>query len=81
MKAQRNPTKEYNPITEPETDSDIKASYTHPRDCVFVDYFENHLKGPTLTVFGFSYSEQKVGECIFVDHASRYLCIEHKLGF
>ena len=71
----------YNPISEPDTDSALKVAYSHPGDCVFVDYFEYYLKGPILTSFVLSYSEQWVGGYIFVDHASGYLHIEHKLGF
>ena len=58
VKSQRYPANEYNPISEPQKDGALKASYTHPGDCVFVDHFESNLKGPTLTLFGLSYSEQ-----------------------
>ena len=43
-------------------------------------FFEYNLKGPSITLFVLSYSEQYNGGCIFVDYASVYLHIEHKLG-
>ena len=58
VNANINTTKEYNQISKTDADGALKASYTHPGDCVFVDYFEYYLKRPTITSFVLSYSEQ-----------------------
>jgi hypothetical protein len=39
------------------------------------------LKGRTYDSYGKPTSDQYVGGCIFVDHASGYIHIEHQLGF
>ena len=47
-KAHRQPTKWSTPISKPETNGSIKASYTRTGACVSVDTFESRLKGRTL---------------------------------
>jgi hypothetical protein len=47
-----------------------------------MDHFESRLQGHTYTSFGKTTSDQYVGGCIFVDHASSgYLHVEHQLRF
>ena len=46
-----------------------------------MDHFESRLKGRTYTSFGRATSDKFVGGCIFVDHASSYIHVEHQLGF
>ena len=58
VNANINTTKEYNQISKTDADGALKASYTHPGDCVFVDHFESNLKRPSITSFVLSYSEQ-----------------------
>jgi hypothetical protein len=46
-----------------------------------VDHFESRIKGRTYTSYGRPTSEHYVGGCVFVDHMSGYIHIEHQLGF
>ena len=44
------------------------------------DNFESRIKGCTLYSFGQSTSEHYIGGCIFVDHMSSYIHMEHQFG-
>ena len=48
---------------------------------VSVDHFESRIKGRIFTSFLYSISEQYVGGCVFVDHTSSYIQVEHQLLF
>lgn len=80
-KAHRKSTK--GSIHKPNSSSDGNLSDGHlrPGASVSVDHFESRLLGRTYTSFGRTTSEQYKGGCIFVDHMSGYLHVEHQLGF
>ena len=80
-KVHRQPTQGSTPISEHETDGSIKSSYNCPGDCASVNHFEYRLKGRTINSFGRPYSEQYVGGCIVLDHASGYLHVDNQMGF
>jgi Integrase core domain. len=63
------------------TDGTLKDGHIRPGANVSTDHFESRLKGRTYTSFGKTTSDQYVGGCIFVDHMSGYLHVEHQLGF
>ena len=46
-----------------------------------MDHFESRLLGRTYNSFGRAVSDKYVGGCIFVDHMSGRICVEHQLGF
>ena len=48
---------------------------------VSVDHFESRLLGWTFDSYGKAYSEMYKGCCIFVNHGSGYMHVEHQLGF
>ena len=64
-----------------EVEGSIKDNYLKPGAGVSVDHFESRLKGRTYTSFGKTTSEQYKGGCIFVDHMSGFVHVEHQLGF
>jgi hypothetical protein len=63
------------------TDGSLKDGCLRPGMKVSADHFESRLKGRTYTSFGKTTSDQYVGGCIFVDHMSGYIHVEHQLGF
>ena len=63
------------------TDGALKVNDLRPGSSVSVDHFESRLKGRTYTSFGRTTSEQYVGGCVFVDHMSGKVHVEHQLGF
>jgi hypothetical protein len=63
------------------TDGALKVDCLHPGAQVSADYFESRIKGCAYSSFGKTTSDQFVGECIFVDHMSGYVHVEHQLGF
>mmetsp|Transcript_15021 Transcript_15021/g.28265 ORF Transcript_15021/g.28265 Transcript_15021/m.28265 type:complete len:2300 (+) Transcript_15021:159-7058(+) len=67
--------------TNPSTDGALKDGCLHPGRKVSADHFESRLKGRTYSSFGKTTSDQYVGGCIFVDHMSGYIHVEHQLGF
>jgi hypothetical protein len=67
--------------TNPVTDGTLKDGNLRPGNRVSADHFESRLKGRTYSSFGRTTSDQYVGGCIFVDHMSGYLHVEHQLGF
>ena len=58
-------------------DEALKRDHIRPGQAVSVDHFESRLKGRTYTSFGKTTSKQYVGGCIFVDHMSGYIHVEH----
>lgn len=63
------------------TDGALKDGHLRPGSKVSADHFESRLKGRTYSSFGKTTSDQYVGGCIFVDHMSGYIHVEHQLGF
>ena len=80
-KARRRPTHSSNTKPVPERDGALKSNHLSPGAAVSVDHFESRLKGRTNDSYGKLTSDQYVGGCIFVDHASGYMHVEHQLGF
>jgi Integrase core domain. len=65
----------------PATDGALKDGQLRPGNKVSADHFESGLKGRTYSSYGKTTSDQYVGGCIFVDHMSGYVHVEHQLGF
>jgi hypothetical protein len=63
------------------TDGVLKAGDLRPGATVSVDHFESRVKGRTAYSKDRLSSDQYVGGCVFVDHMSGYLHVEHQLGF
>jgi hypothetical protein len=64
----------------PERDGALKADHLSPGLRVSVDHFECRQRGRTCDSHVKSTSKQYVGGCIFVDHASYYVHVEHQFG-
>ena len=47
---------------------------------MLVDHFKSRIKGRTFKSFGRNTSENFFGYCVFVDHISGYIQVEHQLG-
>ena len=59
----------------------LKVNHLKPGVQVSVDHFESRVLGRTFDSFGKATSDTfKVG-CIFVDHSSGYMHVEHQIGF
>jgi hypothetical protein len=80
-KGKRRPKHAETQVKNPERDGALKATFLRPGSRVSVDHFESRLRGRTFDSFGKTTSDQYVGGCIFVDHASSYVHVEHQLGF
>ena len=80
-KAHRTPTKGTISKINPKSDGALKDKHLRAGSGVSVDHYESRLKGRSYTSFGKATSEQYVGGCIFVDHMSSYIHVEHQLGF
>jgi hypothetical protein len=63
------------------TEGALKDGALRPGSKVSADHFESRLKGRTYSSYGKTTSDQFVGGCIFVDHMSGYIHVEHQLGF
>ena len=59
----------------------LTAEHLGPGTRVSVDHFESRLLGRTFDSYGKPSSAQYKGGCIFVDHGSGFLHVEHQLGF
>ena len=68
-------------VIDPNKEGVLKDTHLWPGAGVSVDHFESQIKCHTLSSFGRANSDQYVGGCIFVDHMSSYINIEHQLGF
>jgi len=77
----RQPTKGNAVTINKNTDGSLRSEAMRAGQAISVDHFESRLLGRTLTSFGKSTSPQYKGGCVFVDHMSSYLHVEHQLGF
>jgi hypothetical protein len=59
----------------------LKIEHLKPGAAVSVDHFESRLLGRTFDSYGKASSIMYKGGCIFVDHCSGYMHVEHQLGF
>ncbi|KAI2509164.1 hypothetical protein MHU86_5283 [Fragilaria crotonensis] len=59
----------------------LKVDNLKPGIQVSVDHFESRLLGRTFDSYGKASSATYKGGCIFVDHCSGFLHVEHQLGF
>ena len=64
-----------------EHDGSLKAEHLEPGVRVSVDHFESRLLGLTRDSYGKPSSAKYKGGCIFVDHGTGYVHVEHQLGF
>ena len=65
----------------PNSEGALKRTHLRAGDSVSVEHFESRLRGRTYTSFGKGINDKYVGGCIFVDHMSGRLKVEHQLGF
>jgi hypothetical protein len=65
----------------PDRDGSLTAEHLTPGRRISVDHFESRLLGRTFDSYGKASSAQYKGGCIFVDHGSGYMHVEHQLGF
>ena len=63
------------------SDGNLKVSCLRHGESISCDHIESRLKGRTYTSYEKTTSDQYVGGCIFVDHMSGYIHVEHQLGF
>ena len=80
-KAHRRSTKGQIHTPSPTRQGHLKINDLRPGNTVSVDHFESRLKGRTFDSFGKATSDQYIGGCIFVDHASGFVRVEFQLGF
>ena len=80
-KAHRQPTKGNSQRVNAATDGSLKNNHIRAGHAVSVDHFESRLLGRTYTSYGSNTASQYVGGCIFVDHMSGFVHVEHQLGF
>ena len=59
----------------------LKVDHLKPGTQVSVDHFESRLLGRTFDSYGNASSDTYKGGCIFVDHGTGYMHVEHQLGF
>ena len=81
VKAMRKATHRKTTKIDKDAEGDLKSNHLRPGDAVSTDHFESRIKGRTLSSFGRSTSQQYVGGCLFVDHMSSYIHVEHQLSF
>ena len=80
-KGHRRPTHGTTTKLNAERDGALTAEHLGPGTRVSVDHFESRLLGRTFDSYGKASSAQYKGGCIFVDHGSGFLHVEHQLGF
>jgi hypothetical protein len=80
-KAHTHPTSGNKQSTNSTTDGTLKDGNLRPGYKVSADHFESRMKERTYSSFGKTTSDQYIGGCIFVDHMSGYIHVEHQLGF
>ncbi len=68
-------------VTNDQRDGALKVGHLKPGLQVSVDHFESRLLGRTFDSYGKASSATYKGGCIFVDHCSGFLHVEHQLGF
>jgi hypothetical protein len=59
----------------------LKRNHLRPGAKISVDHFESRILGRTFDSFEKLSSEMFKGGCIFIDHASGFVHIEHQIGF
>jgi hypothetical protein len=59
----------------------LKVNHLKPGVQVSVDHFESRLLGRTFDSYGKASSATYKGGCIFIDHCSGFMHVEHQLGF
>jgi hypothetical protein len=64
-----------------ERDGALKSEHLDPGSRVSVDHFESRLLGRTRDSYCKPSSDNCIGGCIFVNHGTGYLHVEHQLGF
>ena len=64
-----------------ERDGALKSEHLGPGVRVSVDHFESRILWRTRDSYGEPSSDQYKGGCIFVDHGTGYLHVEHQLRF
>ena len=79
-KGHRKPTHGKTTSPNPEREGALKVNDLRPGSTVSVDHFESRQEGRTYESYGKSKSQYQ-GGCIFVDHASGFMHVEHQLGF
>jgi hypothetical protein len=80
-KGKRRAKKAESQVKNPERYGALKAKFLRPGSRVSVEHFESRLPRRMFESFGNTTSNQYVWGCIFVDHASSYVHIEHQFGF
>ena len=80
-KAHRRPRRHATLTPNDVRDGALKANHLKPGAHVSVDHFESSLLGRTFDSYGKASSATYKGGCLFVDHCSGYLHVEHQLGF
>jgi hypothetical protein len=59
----------------------LKVEHLKPGVQVSVDHFESRLLGRTFDSYGKATSSTFKGGCIFVDHSTGFMHVEHQVGF
>jgi len=62
-------------------DGSLKIGDLRPGSTISVDHFESRLLEHTFNSYGSPSADKFGGGCIFVDHASGFLHVEHQVGF
>jgi len=62
-------------------DGSLKIGDIRPGSTVSVDHFESRLLVYTLNSYGGPSADKFVGGCIFVDHESGLVHVDHQVGF
>ena len=81
FKGHRRPTHSSTIIANPERTGALKAEHLGPGVRVSVDHLESRLLGRTFDSYGKPSTDTYKGGCIFADHGTRYIQVEHQLGF
>jgi hypothetical protein len=80
-KAKRRPKRSETKTKNSERDGALNANHLSPGMRVSVDHFECRQRGRTCDSYVKANSQQYKGGCIFVDHGSSYVHVEHQFGF
>jgi hypothetical protein len=80
VKAKRRANKAETTTKNSERDGALKADHLSLELRVSVDHFECSKRGLTCDSYDKATSNQYVGGCLFVDHSSSYVHVEHQVG-
>ena len=80
-KGHRRAKKSTTAVPVPDHVGTLKIDHLKPGAQVSVDHFESRLLGRTFDSYGKASSQTYKGGCIFVDHGSGFMHVEHQLGF